>query len=87
MNPLFGSILVLVLWQFVWLFPGHPGHASEDPSHTSYSAVTDKQAPSLQIPRSKVDFGHADEGSKVSHEFAVLNKGTAPLIIHQVRPG
>ncbi|NLI83085.1 MAG: DUF1573 domain-containing protein [Deltaproteobacteria bacterium] len=38
------------------------------------------------IPETVFDFGEADEGSVVTHEFTVRNTGKSPLQIHKVSP-
>ncbi len=40
----------------------------------------------MVIPESRFDFGEADEGSVVTHEFTIRNIGKAPLHIHKVSP-
>jgi hypothetical protein len=42
--------------------------------------------PSIQVPETTHDFGQVDEGSKVSHDFIVENKGRADLHITKVSP-
>jgi hypothetical protein len=43
--------------------------------------------PSLQLKETNHDFGEAEEGAVVSHDFELRNTGSAPLEIIEVRPG
>ena len=43
-----------------------------------------KQAPRLVLPEKEFDFGGVKEGSKITHDFVVLNKGEAVLEIREV---
>jgi hypothetical protein len=43
-----------------------------------------KQIPCLVLPEKEFDFGGVKEGSKITHDFVVLNKGEAVLEIREV---
>lgn len=69
-----GACLVLVFWMGL-------SQAAEE--------VKKEQAavPIVVVEESNYDFGQVSEGEVVTHEFRVLNKGTAPLEIKNVKPG
>jgi hypothetical protein len=41
----------------------------------------------LVLKEREFDFGKVKEGSRITHEFTVQNKGTVPLEIKKVSPG
>lgn len=43
--------------------------------------------PIMVLEESTHDFGRVSEGEVVIHDFRVVNKGTAPLEIKNVKPG
>lgn len=43
--------------------------------------------PLLVLEEEAHDFGTVREGSRISHDFRVVNQGTAPLEIRKVTPG
>ena len=43
--------------------------------------------PSVQVPETRYNFAPVPEGTVVSHDFTVKNKGTAPLEITSVKSG
>lgn len=45
-----------------------------------------KAAPSIVISEVVHDFGEADEGAQVTHEFLVENTGGGELTIHKISP-
>ncbi|UCF82545.1 MAG: DUF1573 domain-containing protein [Desulfobacteraceae bacterium] len=45
------------------------------------------QGPRLVLQEREFDFGKVKEGSRITHEFTVQNKGSAPLEIKKVSPG
>jgi hypothetical protein len=45
------------------------------------------EAPSLFFPEKSFEFQPVIEGLKVVHDFVVLNRGGAPLVIENVRTG
>lgn len=42
--------------------------------------------PQMIVPETRYDFGTITEGQEIRHDFAIENKGQAPLIIQRVRP-
>lgn len=44
-------------------------------------------APHLVLEELMFDAGEVKEGSRVSHDFIIVNKGKATLQIHKVSPG
>lgn len=45
------------------------------------------ESPGLFIPQRSFEFQPVVDGAKVVHDFAILNKGAAPLVIEKVRTG
>jgi hypothetical protein len=45
------------------------------------------ESPGLFIPQRSFEFQPVIDGARVVHDFAVLNKGAAPLVIENVRTG
>ena len=43
--------------------------------------------PSVAVPETRYKFGPVLEGTEITHDFIVQNKGTAPLKIEKVRTG
>ena len=43
--------------------------------------------PMIVVEEPTYDFGQVSEGEVVTHDFRVVNKGTAPLEIKNVKPG
>ena len=43
--------------------------------------------PCLVLEEEEFHFGNIREGSRISHDFRILNQGTAPLEIRKVAPG
>jgi hypothetical protein len=52
----------------------------------SHSQDTEKD-PSLALTEKEFDAGEVMEGSIISHDFMVLNKGDAPLEIRRIAAG
>ncbi|MFC1868766.1 OS_HP3 family (seleno)protein, partial [Thermodesulfobacteriota bacterium] len=48
---------------------------------------TSKQVPRLILKELEFDFGNVKEGSRISHDFTVINQGEAVLEIREVSPG
>ena len=55
----------------------------------SWSAYSqdNKQAPNLALPETEFDFGEVKEGSTITHDFVILNKGDSILEINKVESG
>lgn len=53
---------------------------------TSRQAVAENK-PSIEIPRMRQDFGEVFERAQYEYSFLVRNRGTADLIIEDVKPG
>jgi hypothetical protein len=45
------------------------------------------QAPSVFIPNSRYNFSPVLDGTEITHDFVIQNKGDAPLAIEKVRTG
>jgi hypothetical protein len=43
--------------------------------------------PSVFVPESRFEFAPVLDGTEITHDFIVQNKGTAPLAIEKVRTG
>ncbi|MCD6225293.1 MAG: DUF1573 domain-containing protein, partial [Deltaproteobacteria bacterium] len=39
------------------------------------------------FPEDSFDFGKAVEGIQITHDFKVLNRGNAPLVVKRVKTG
>lgn len=46
-----------------------------------------QQTPSAFIQNSRYTFSPVLDGTEITHDFVVQNKGDAPLAIEKVRPG
>jgi len=46
-----------------------------------------KEKPAAFLPERIFEFEPVVEGSLITHDFIIQNKGTAPLVIHKVRTG
>ena len=44
-------------------------------------------SPSVFVPESRFEFVPVLDGTEITHDFIVQNKGTAPLTIEKVRTG
>lgn len=65
----------------------HPGWIPEGLTQENrMSAFDPKATPSILISEALHDFGEADEGGRVAHEFVVENKGGVELTIYKVSP-
>ncbi len=53
----------------------------------AFAGVTtrDPGTPSISVTESHYEFEPVPDGTKVTHDFIVLNKGTAPLEITKVK--
>lgn len=45
------------------------------------------QAPSAYIPNNRYTFAPVLDGTEITHDFVIQNKGDAPLVIEKVRTG
>ena len=45
------------------------------------------QTPSVLIPESRYTFSPVLDGTEITHDFIIQNKGDAPLAIEKVRTG
>jgi hypothetical protein len=74
MKRMFGSMVLGLLVVIVWAGYTH--------------AEADKEAlPIIEVEMPTHDFGRAQQGEVVKHDFRVFNRGTAPLDIKSVKPG
>jgi len=44
-------------------------------------------SPSVFVPESRYTFSSVLDGTEVTHDFIIQNKGDAPLVIEKVRTG
>ena len=56
-------------------------------SVTSFAKEEAGQVPSLFFPAPKYEFEEVLEGDEVLHDFAIRNRGKAPLKLLRVKPG
>ena len=56
-------------------------------SVTSFAKEEAGQTPSLFFPALKYEFEEVLDGDEVLHDFAIRNRGTAPLKLLRVKPG
>jgi len=47
----------------------------------------DPKAPQAVLPEQIFEFEPVLEGTTVTHDFILQNKGTAPLVIHKIKTG
>ena len=59
----------------------------QEPRAPEQGPRTPEQRPRAVLQETVFDAGSAREGTRVSHDFRVLNRGDAPLEILRVRPG
>ncbi len=62
------------------------GHPDSFAQQGIFSAENQAGEPQMVISETKFDFGDADEGSTISHDFIIKNKGRADLQITKVSP-
>ncbi len=48
---------------------------------------TTEQSPSAFLPETRYTFESTPEGTELTHDFVVQNRGSAPLIIEKVKTG
>ena len=53
----------------------------------SHADTVSENAPIAVAPEATYQFKTVPEGTQVTHEFKIQNKGTAPLIIERVNTG
>jgi hypothetical protein len=53
----------------------------------SANSQGNRQVPGLALQEIEFDFGQVAEGSKITHDFVVLNQGDGYLEISKVEPG
>ena len=71
----FGMLMVaLTGWAFCPLAPAKSSGSTGD-------------APAVFFPEKAFEFPPVIDGVKVIHDFVVVNQGTAPLDVHNVRTG
>ena len=56
-------------------------------SLSSAEVKEELKTPDSFFPEDSFDFGKAVDGIQISHDFKVLNKGNAPLVINRVQTG
>ena len=53
----------------------------------SISLADGEPQPKIHIPHVRYDFGKVFEQETYEHDFKVMNRGTADLVIADVKPG
>jgi len=56
-------------------------------SESSQAKEEKKATPVMALEMPTYHFGEVNEGDIVKHDFRILNRGTAPLEIKNVKPG
>jgi len=58
-------------------------------SASSYSETQKDtlESPSAVLPERQYNFGPVIEGTRITHDFVIQNKGSVPLKIVRVKPG
>ena len=76
------TLSAIVLLCAAWAFAGQSIKMSA-PGETKKS---DKDQPRLVVPQMEYVFDPVLEGVQIKHDFVIENRGTAPLVIKNVRP-
>ncbi|MCD6225278.1 MAG: DUF1573 domain-containing protein [Deltaproteobacteria bacterium] len=56
-------------------------------SLSSAEVKEELKTPDSFFPEDSFDFGKAVEGIQITHDFKVLNRGNAPLVVKRVKTG
>jgi hypothetical protein len=64
---------------------GSPAQSDKKPSASVVKASL-ASAPRAFFSKTKYEFDPVFEGTEITHDFVVENKGDAPLIINSIRP-
>lgn len=73
-----------LLWLGVLFCTLSVGASDSFSQQNTLSPGTLREAPTITLSETKFDFGEVDEGSEVSHDFTVKNRGKAELQITKV---
>lgn len=76
------TLSAIVLLCATWALAGTPIKTS-DPGEKNRS---EKDQPKLVVPQMEYVFDPVFEGVQIKHDFVIENRGTAPLVIKNVRP-
>jgi glucose dehydrogenase len=76
---------LLLLVPFSIALAGSPAHLGQKPSASAVKASL-ASAPKAFFSRTQYEFDSVFEGTEITHDFVVENKGNAPLIINGIRP-
>jgi len=73
---------IAVLSGLLWGLPSgtFPAFSQE----SSFSPGNPGEAPRITVAETKFEFGEVDEGSEISHDFIVMNRGKGELRITKV---
>ncbi|MEJ2528551.1 MAG: hypothetical protein P8Z39_00335 [Gammaproteobacteria bacterium] len=77
--------VLLSLATFPFAFAGPASHTGKTPSASVIKTSLDN-APKAVFLNPKFEFEPVFEGTDITHDFVVENKGKAPLIINNIRP-
>ncbi|WDN90379.1 hypothetical protein BuS5_03350 [Desulfosarcina sp. BuS5] len=56
-------------------------------SLSSGEVKEDLKTPDSFFPEESFDFGKVVDGTQITHDFKVLNRGNAPLVVKRVKTG
>jgi hypothetical protein len=77
------TLSAIVLLCATWALAGPPVKMSA-PGENKKS---EKNQPRVVVPQMEYVFDPVFEGVQIKHDFVIENRGTAPLVIKNVRPG
>jgi hypothetical protein len=83
------KLSILAVWLALATIPlafaGTPAHPGKTPSASVIKTSLDS-TPKAVFLNPKFEFDSVFEGTDITHDFVVENKGKAPLIINSIRP-
>jgi hypothetical protein len=81
-----GVLAALLAWVPIAVALAEPTSLpAAQPSAADINAVVNS-VPQAVFAQTKFEFAPVFEGTEISHDFEVENKGDAPLIINKIRP-
>jgi len=85
-QPLIRTALILLVFCCVCLSSAAVSSGAA-PAPPPSQATSARETAAIEIPNPNHDFGEVLEGSEITHEFKIKNRGKAVLEINQVRAG
>jgi hypothetical protein len=76
------TLLAVVLLCPAWALAGQPDKMSA----TGEKEISEKGHPRAVVTQMEYVFDPVFEGTRIKHDFMIENRGTAPLVIKNVRP-